>query len=113
MVENSRNSSDLDPKKDASGNLKGPKKSVFTWTVHDVQRWLQKYHTYHTLYGKSFRENHILGKVLVQLTSQQLQQMGVDNEKHRADLLEKIIKLRLKSELAELKVMRKTPQTPK
>lgn len=31
----------------------------------------------------------------------------------RADLLEKIIKLRLKSELAELKVMRKTPQTPK
>ncbi|KAJ8045152.1 hypothetical protein HOLleu_08096 [Holothuria leucospilota] len=58
-------------------------------------------------------EHDIVGKVLVQLSTSQLQQMGIRNEKHRVDIYEKIIKLRLKHEQVELKLLRKTPQTPK
>lgn len=115
MGETGKNfTTEADPRATKDRSSGKNKKSVFTWSRQDVLRWLNKYHThYFHLYGDLFREHDIVGKVLVQLSTSQLQQMGIRNEKHRVDIYEKIIKLRLKHEQVELKLLRKTPQTPK
>ncbi|PIK32870.1 putative sterile alpha motif domain-containing protein 12 isoform X2 [Apostichopus japonicus] len=92
------------------------KRCVLTWNAHDVQHWLQRHHpSYYRLYGENFRENDITGKVLVQLTTLQLEQMGITNEKHRVDIFEKLMKLRLENDQKELTLLikAKAPKAPK
>ncbi|XP_077991513.1 sterile alpha motif domain-containing protein 12-like [Glandiceps talaboti] len=97
-----------------SGSLKSPSKkkpkskSVFMWNVVDVTKWLRRYcPTYYGLYGNIFEEHEISGRALVKLDMRKLEQMGIPSREHRSELLNYILKLRVKHEQVELKALLK------
>nr|XP_054771837.1 protein aveugle-like [Lytechinus pictus] len=85
------------------------KKSVYLWTPTDVRSWLQKKHRdYFERYYSLFLEHDISGRALVRLNELKLERMGIENKEHRIDLHEQILKLRIKHEQNELRLLRKT-----
>ncbi|XP_070554850.1 sterile alpha motif domain-containing protein 12-like isoform X2 [Ptychodera flava] len=83
-------------------------KPVFLWGVQEVTRWLRRHcPTYYGLYGNIFSEHEISGRALVNLDMRKLEQMGINNPDHRSELLNQILKLRIKHEQAELKALQK------
>ncbi|XP_072170333.1 protein aveugle-like [Diadema setosum] len=84
------------------------KKSVYLWTTGDVLSWLQKKHReYLDLYGGLFEEHDISGKALVRLNEMKLERMGIQNKEHRTDIHVHIVRLRIKHEQTELKLLKK------
>ncbi|XP_071965341.1 sterile alpha motif domain-containing protein 12-like [Antedon mediterranea] len=82
------------------------KKSVFKWDNCDVLRWLRKHHLqYYQLYGANFKEHDISGRALIKLNLIKLEKMEIDDQMHRNDLLEYILRLRLKHEQTELRLL--------
>ncbi|XP_033120599.1 sterile alpha motif domain-containing protein 12-like [Anneissia japonica] len=82
------------------------RKSVFKWDNSDVLRWLRKHHLqYYQLYGTNFKEHDISGRALIKLNLIKLEKMEISDPTHRTDLLEYILRLRLKHEQTELRLL--------
>ena len=67
-------------------------KEVHLWTVEDVQQWLQSVHL--SQYASQFAENEINGPILMEISLEDLDYMGVKILGHRKVLLKGIEDLR-------------------
>ena len=86
----------------------GRPKPVFFWTNADVMKWLKRQSDgYYGLYGHLFLEHEMTGRSMVRMTDVTLARMGIQDEKHRDDLLRSILKLKLKSDILDMKDLEK------
>lgn len=83
-------------------------KTVYFWNNIEVMKWLKRHCSdHHDLYAPLFQEHQITGRSLVRLNNESLARMGVSNPNHRDDLCRAILKLKLKSDILDLKDMEK------
>jgi hypothetical protein len=83
-------------------------KPVFFWNNADVMKWLKRHcEEYYGLYGNTFLENEITGRSLVRMTDITLERMGINDAQHRDDICRIILKLKLKSDIIEIKDLEK------
>jgi len=88
-------------------NSRRPKPVVF-WNNADVMKWLKRHcEEYYGFYGNVFLENEITGRSLVRMNDTTLERMGIDDPSHRDDLVRIILKLKLKSDIIEMKDLEK------
>ncbi|CAH1400340.1 unnamed protein product [Nezara viridula] len=86
-------------------------KPIYLWTVQDVQTWLKRHCSdFSPLYGHKFEEHEITGRALVRISEGTLLRLGIDNPLHRQEVWREITKLRLKSDILEIRDLeRKEP----
>ncbi|XP_074601297.1 sterile alpha motif domain-containing protein aveugle [Brevipalpus obovatus] len=83
-------------------------KPVFFWNNTDVMKWLKRHcGEYYDLYYQQFVEHEITGRSLVRISDVTLQRMGISDAQHRDDICRIIYKLKLKSEILEMKDLEK------
>ena len=93
-------------------NARRPK-PVFFWTNGEVMKWLKRCcEEYYELYGNIFLENEITGRSLIRINEETLKRMGVENGTHRDEIARIILKLKLKSDIIEIKDLERKIQTP-
>ncbi|XP_015906725.2 protein aveugle [Parasteatoda tepidariorum] len=93
---------------DAATNTNARPKLVFFWTNAEVLKWLRRHcEEYHTLYASLFLENDITGRSLLKLNDSTLERMGIKEKEHREVICTEILKLKLKSDILELKDLQK------
>ena len=79
-------------------------KPVFFWSNAEVMKWLKRHcELYYGLYGNVFLENEITGRSLVRITDSTLERMGITDAGHRDDIQRSILKLKLKTDIIEIK----------
>lgn len=79
-------------------------KPVFFWSNGEVMKWMKRHcEEYYQLYGNVFLENEITGRSLIRINEFALERMGIENAEHRDQIARIILKLRLKSDIIELK----------
>ena len=89
------------------GNNHRPK-PVFFWSNADVMKWLKRHcEPYYGLYGNAFLENEITGRSLVRITDSTLERMGIKDAEHRDHIYGIILKLKLKTDIIEIKDLEK------
>lgn len=94
---------------DLSGRRPRP---VFFWTNGEVMKWLKRCcEEYYELYGDKFLDNEITGRSLIRINNDTLKRMGVENPKHRDDITRIILKLKLKSDMIEIKDLERKVQS--
>lgn len=77
---------------------------VYLWTVNDVQKWLRRHCSdYHPLYCELFLQHDITGRALVRMHENTLLRLGIVNPQHREDIWREIMKLRLKTDILEIR----------
>jgi len=90
-----------------TGNNHRPK-PVFFWHNADVMKWMKRHcEQYYGLYGNAFLENEITGRSLVRITDSTLERMGISDPDHRDNILNTILKLKLKTDIIEIKDLEK------
>lgn len=83
-------------------------KPVFFWNNADVMKWLKRHcEQFYGEYGQYFVEHEITGRSLIRLNLSGLERLGVKNEAHRDELYRTILKLKLKSDILDLKDLEK------
>lgn len=84
--------------------LKGKPKPLYFWTSADVNKWWRKHGgpCYH-LYGELLTEHDVGGRTLIRMNEIKLEKIGITNAEHRHELMQHILRLRLKHEMADLK----------
>lgn len=71
-------------------------------------KWLKRHaEDYYGLYGHLFLEHEITGRSLIRMNENTLERMGILDPSHRDDLYRAILKLKLKSDILELKDLEK------
>lgn len=79
-------------------------KSVYSWNVTDVQKWLRRHcGDCFQLYGEKFIEHDITGRTLIRINDNSLLRLGISDMKHREAIWRQILKLRLKTDIMEIK----------
>ncbi|KAF7281897.1 protein aveugle-like [Rhynchophorus ferrugineus] len=79
-------------------------KSVYEWSVRDVQNWLRRHCSdYHSLYADNFVQHDITGRSLIRLNDNSLIRLGITNSAHREAIWREILKLRLKTDIVEIR----------
>ncbi|KAL3870115.1 hypothetical protein ACJMK2_042727 [Sinanodonta woodiana] len=79
-------------------------KPLHFWTSADVNKWLKKHGGHcHDLYGDLLLEQEVTGRTLIRCNDFKLERMGISNSNHRNELMQHILRLRLKHETVELK----------
>ncbi|XP_052128851.1 protein aveugle [Frankliniella occidentalis] len=77
---------------------------VYLWSVNDVQKWLRRHCSdYYTLYLDLFIQHDITGRALVRMHENTLLRLGIINAQHREDIWREIMKLRLKTDILEIR----------
>lgn len=71
-------------------------------------KWMKRHcEEYYGLYGNTFLENEITGRSLVRMNDVTLERMGITDPQHRDDICRIILKLKLKSDIIEIKDLEK------
>uniref|UniRef100_A0A0A9Z9B1 Protein aveugle n=1 Tax=Lygus hesperus TaxID=30085 RepID=A0A0A9Z9B1_LYGHE len=79
-------------------------KPIYLWTVQDVQKWLRRHCSeYYPLYAELFLNNDVTGRTLLRITEGTLLRLGICNMEHRQEVWREITKLRLKSDIVEIR----------
>jgi SAM domain (Sterile alpha motif) len=68
-----------------------------------VQKWLKRHCSEYAQYHLNFQNHEITGKSLLRLTDESLERMGIDNNEDRDAVLRELLKLRLKTNMQDLK----------
>ncbi|VDK49449.1 unnamed protein product [Anisakis simplex] len=80
------------------------------WSALDTEEWLKKKRPKLAFkYAHLFLKHHITGRVLVEITDDQLNEIGVEDFQDRQDLYVEIRKCKLFSDLDELMKLSKSP----
>ncbi|KAH7644828.1 sterile alpha motif domain-containing protein aveugle [Dermatophagoides farinae] len=89
----------------ATGELMSRRpRPVFFWSNGEVMKWLKRCcEQYYELYGDKFLDNEITGRSLIRIQEDTLKRMGVENPVHRDEMARIILKLKLKSDMIEIK----------
>ncbi|CAI5445672.1 unnamed protein product [Caenorhabditis angaria] len=81
---------------------------IYFWTAVDVDQWLRRKKPKFALkYAHFFVRHNITGRVLVEISNDDLLEIGVDSVDDRQDLLLEIKKEKLYSDLDEFSKLRK------
>lgn len=92
--------------KAGSQKKKGRTKVIYFWRSEDVNKWLRKHcGLYHQMYGDTFIFHDINGRSLMRLSDSKLEMMGIQDQRHREDLMRHILRLKLKTEAQDLKTL--------
>lgn len=84
--------------------LKGKPKPLYFWTSADVNKWWRKHGGLcYQLYGDLLTEHDVGGRTLIRMNEIKLEKIGITNVEHRHELMQHILRLRLKHEMADLK----------
>ncbi|GFO21118.1 sterile alpha motif domain-containing protein [Plakobranchus ocellatus] len=84
--------------------MKGRPKPLHFWTSADVNKWLRKHGgLYYELYGDLLSKHEVTGRTLIRMNDIKLEKMGILDATHRHDLMQFILRLRLKHEMSDLK----------
>lgn len=84
--------------------LKGKPKPLYFWTSADVNKWWRKHGGLcYQLYGDLLTEHDVGGRTLIRMNEIKLEKIGITNPEHRHELMQHILRLRLKHEMADLK----------
>lgn len=78
-------------------------RSVYAWTVIDVQKWFKRHCSEYTEYIDLFAQHEITGRSLLRITDNTLLRMGITSAEHRDAIWREILKLKLKTDIVELK----------
>ncbi|KAI8439741.1 hypothetical protein MSG28_013434 [Choristoneura fumiferana] len=79
-------------------------KPVYLWTEADVQKWLRRHcGDYYNLYWERFHEHDITGRALIRINDNTLLRMGITNKDHREAIWREILKLRLKTDIVDIR----------
>nr|CAG4652356.1 EOG090X0LJK [Triops cancriformis] len=88
-------------------------KPVYLWTTQDVQKWFRRHCSdYYNLYSEYFLQHGICGRALVRMNDLSLERMGIKNYEHREEIWRQITKLRLKTDILEMRDMEKRSGIP-
>ncbi|KFM62770.1 hypothetical protein X975_15788, partial [Stegodyphus mimosarum] len=105
---NSVSSSSSGKDNETATNTNTRPKLVFFWTNAEVLKWLRRHcEEHHTLYASLFLENDITGRSLLRMNDSTLERMGIKEKAHREVICTEILKLKLKSDILELKDLQK------
>lgn len=79
-------------------------KPVYLWSVADVQKWLRRHCSdYFNLYSENFQQHEITGRALIRVNENTLLRIGIENSAHRQEIWREIMKLRLKTDIMEIR----------
>lgn len=78
-------------------------RSVYAWNVIDVQKWFKRHCSEYIEYIDLFAQHDITGRSLLRVTDNTLLRMGFINAIHRDAIWRQILKLKLKTDIVELK----------
>ncbi|XP_060523117.1 protein aveugle [Cylas formicarius] len=79
-------------------------KSVYSWNVIDVQKWLRRHCSDHcSLYMQNFIHHEITGRALIRMNDNSLLRLGITDPVHREAIWREILKLRLKTDIMEIR----------
>ncbi|CAL8099456.1 unnamed protein product [Orchesella dallaii] len=74
------------------------------WTVNECKLWLGRHcGDLGVQYSELFHQNNVNGRGLLRMNSVALERMGISNAVHRQEIWREIIKLKLKSDVLELR----------
>ncbi|XP_077496093.1 sterile alpha motif domain-containing protein aveugle [Amblyomma americanum] len=77
---------------------------VFFWETVHVMKWMKRCCINHyTSYSTLFLDHEITGRSLVRLNDVSLEKMGIKDPNHRDELYREILKLKLKSNILEMR----------
>ncbi|PIC41367.1 hypothetical protein B9Z55_008813 [Caenorhabditis nigoni] len=80
---------------------------IYFWSANDVDIWLRRKRPRFALkYAHFFLRHNVSGRVLVDLSDDDLREIGVENADERQDLLLEIKKEKLYSDLDEFSKLR-------
>ncbi|XP_005094646.1 sterile alpha motif domain-containing protein 12 [Aplysia californica] len=84
--------------------MKGKPKPLYFWSTADVNKWLRKHGgLYYELYGELLSKHEVTGRTLIRMTDIKLEKIGILDATHRHDLMQFILRLRLKHEMSDLR----------
>ncbi|KAG9509548.1 Protein aveugle, partial [Fragariocoptes setiger] len=79
-------------------------KHLTQWTNADVMKWLKRHcEEYYIRYSHMFLQHEITGRTLCRITEVMLQRIGIQHSEHREELCRTIVKLKLKSDIVEMR----------
>ncbi|XP_023018816.1 sterile alpha motif domain-containing protein aveugle [Leptinotarsa decemlineata] len=78
-------------------------KSVYSWNVTDVQKWLRRHCSDYQCYMENFVQHDITGRTLLRITDNSLIRLGITHDVHREVIWRQILKLRLKTDVMEIR----------
>ncbi|XP_063710148.1 protein aveugle [Culicoides brevitarsis] len=87
-------------------------RSVFLWTVSDVQKWFRRHCGDSGAsgaafpveeYAKLFADNDITGRTLLRMTDDSLYRMGIHNNEHRNAIYYEVLKQKLKEDILTIR----------
>ncbi|KAG4079392.1 hypothetical protein HA402_008084 [Bradysia odoriphaga] len=78
-------------------------KPVYLWSVADVQKWFNRLCGEYNNYAQNFVNHDITGRALLRMTDNSLLRMGIENNREREAIWREIVKLRLKTDIMEIK----------
>ncbi|XP_062607141.1 protein aveugle-like [Saccostrea cucullata] len=85
---------------------KSKPKPLYFWDCADVNKWMKKWcGTLHEKYGELFLQQEITGRTLIRMNEIKLEKIGIVNPDHRRELMQQILRQRLKHEMSDLKNM--------
>ncbi|GJQ83658.1 putative SAM domain (Sterile alpha motif) [Trypoxylus dichotomus] len=99
MVEDTSNTSNKTKTKASSDRPR----SVYAWSVIDVQKWFKRHCQDYIEYIDYFAQHEITGRSLLRITDNTLLRIGIMNAEHRDGIWREILKLKLKTDIVELK----------
>lgn len=77
---------------------------MYSWTVHDVQKWLRRHCSdYYPAYRNLFLQHEITGRALLRLNDNHLIRLGIKDKTDREAIWREILKLRLKTDIMEIR----------
>ncbi|CAG5133499.1 unnamed protein product [Candidula unifasciata] len=84
--------------------MKGKPKPLYFWNSADVNKWLRKHGgLYYELYGDLLSKHDVTGRTLIRVNDIKLEKIGILDASHRHDLMQFILRLRLKHEASDLR----------
>nr|CAG4648426.1 EOG090X0LJK [Moina brachiata] len=79
-------------------------KAVYVWTTTDVLKWFRRHCSdFYDAYSELIVQHGICGKALLRMNGVSLERLGIQNAEHREEIWRQITKLRLKSDILEMK----------
>jgi len=103
---------DITTNEDNQNHVNKPKpkttrpKPVYLWTTTDVQKWFRRHCSdFYTVYSDLIAQHGICGRALLRMNDVSLERLGINNADHREEIWRQITKLRLKSDILEMKDM--------
>lgn len=84
--------------------MKGKPKPLYFWNIADVNKWLRKHGgVYYEMYGELLSKHEVTGRTLIRINDIKLEKIGILDANHRHDLMQFILRLRLKHEMNDVR----------